>query len=152
MKSNVLRNIIWFLLGFHTMLPKSSGNCAGNISCWKWMQIGWNCKFAPQFDPLQVSWLVKDCVWYWHAMGETCLSKVWGGVATHNWGDWLNDWLAGWLAGWLTDWLADWLTDWLTDWLADWLTGWLTGWLAGWLTDWLAGWLTDRQTNWSDLI
>ena len=55
MISIFIRNVSLCLLGFHTMLPKSSGNCAGNISCWKWMQIGWNCKFAPQFDPLKVS-------------------------------------------------------------------------------------------------
>ena len=56
------------------MLPKSSGNCAGNISCWKWMQIGWNCKFAPQFDPLKVSWLVKHYVRDLHVTKRTCSS------------------------------------------------------------------------------
>ena len=147
------------------MLPKSSGNCTGNISCWKWMQIGWNCKFAPQFDPLKVSWLVKRLCMnvftrYWRdictydlAGGggrvERGITNGRGGFLADGLIDWSTDWLTDW-SHWLTDltdWLTDRLTDWLTDW-SDWLTDWLI-WLTDWLTDWPTGWLTDWMTDWS---
>ena len=54
-KLNGLNNLFSYILGFHTMLPRSSDTGNGVISWWQWIKIGWNYKNTPQFNPLKVA-------------------------------------------------------------------------------------------------
>lgn len=56
----------YFILGFHTMLPRSSEAGSGAIRWWQWLKIAWNYFWTPRFNPLTVGRFAFfiGCVFY----------------------------------------------------------------------------------------